>query len=124
MDLSRFPAAALHALRDAARIPAELHPAAGRQLPRRQGPAHLDQARRHAGPVPGGNKTRKLEFLVADALAQGADTLVTCGAPQSNHCRITLAAAVKEGLKCRFVIEERVPDSYDATRAATTSCSA
>ena len=35
----------------------------------------------------GGNKTRKLEFLVADALAQGADTLVTCGAVQSNHCR-------------------------------------
>jgi D-cysteine desulfhydrase len=65
------------------------------------------------GLFPGGNKTRKLEFLVADALAQGADTLVTCGAPQSNHCRITLAAAVKEGLKCRFVIEERVPESYD-----------
>jgi D-cysteine desulfhydrase len=64
------------------------------------------------GLEPGGNKTRKLEFLVADALAQGADTLVTCGAPQSNHCRITLAAAVKEGLKCRFVIEERVPKSY------------
>jgi hypothetical protein len=64
------------------------------------------------GLFPGGNKTRKLEFLVADALAQGADTLVTCGAPQSNHCRITLAAAVKEGLKCRFVIEERVPGSY------------
>ena len=66
------------------------------------------------GLAPGGNKTRKLEFLVADALAQGADTLVTCGAPQSNHCRITLAAAVKEGLRCRFVIEERVPDSYRA----------
>jgi D-cysteine desulfhydrase len=64
------------------------------------------------GLFPGGNKTRKLEFLMADALAQGADTLVTCGAPQSNHCRITLAAAVKEGLKCRFVIEERVPGSY------------
>ena len=64
------------------------------------------------GLFPGGNKTRKLEFLVADALAQGADTLITCGAPQSNHCRITLAAAVKEGLKCRFVIEERVPGSY------------
>jgi len=64
------------------------------------------------GLSPGGNKTRKLEFLVADALAQGADTLVTCGAPQSNHCRITLAAAVKEGLRCRFVIEERVADSY------------
>ncbi|MEC8652210.1 MAG: D-cysteine desulfhydrase [Planctomycetota bacterium] len=66
------------------------------------------------GLTPGGNKTRKLEFLVADALAKGADTLVTCGAPQSNHCRITLAAAIKEGLKCRFVIEERVPGSYDA----------
>ena len=65
------------------------------------------------GLFPGGNKTRKLEFLVADALAQGADTLVTCGAPQSNHCRITLAAAVKEGLQCRFVIEERVAGSYD-----------
>jgi D-cysteine desulfhydrase len=65
------------------------------------------------GLTPGGNKTRKLEFLAADALAQGADTLVTCGAPQSNHCRITLAAAVKEGLKCRFVIEERVANSYD-----------
>ncbi len=65
------------------------------------------------GLSPGGNKTRKLEFLVADALAKGADTLVTCGAPQSNHCRITLSAAVKEGLKCRFVIEERVAGSYD-----------
>ncbi|MEO6594629.1 MAG: D-cysteine desulfhydrase [Planctomycetota bacterium] len=64
------------------------------------------------GLSPGGNKTRKLEFLVADALAQGCDTLVTCGAPQSNHCRITLSAAVKEGMKCRFVIEERVPGSY------------
>ena len=61
----------------------------------------------------GGNKTRKLEFLVADALAQGADTLVTVGAVQSNHCRLTLAAAVKEGLKCRLVLEERVPHSYN-----------
>ncbi|MFK7804168.1 MAG: D-cysteine desulfhydrase [Anaerolineae bacterium] len=61
----------------------------------------------------GGNKTRKLEFLVADALEKGADTLITVGAPQSNHCRLTLAAAVKEGLKCQLVIEERVPDSYD-----------
>jgi D-cysteine desulfhydrase len=61
----------------------------------------------------GGNKTRKLEFLVADALAGGADTLVTCGAIQSNHCRLTLAAAVKEGLKCRLVLEERVAHSYN-----------
>jgi D-cysteine desulfhydrase len=61
----------------------------------------------------GGNKTRKLEFLVADALIHGADTLITCGAVQSNHCRLTLAAAVKEGLKCRLVLEERVADSYN-----------
>jgi D-cysteine desulfhydrase len=65
----------------------------------------------------GGNKTRKLEFLVAEALARGADTLITCGAVQSNHCRLTLAAAVKEGLKCRLVLEERVPGSYDPESA-------
>jgi D-cysteine desulfhydrase len=61
----------------------------------------------------GGNKTRKLEFLVADALAQGADTLITVGAVQSNHCRLTLAAAVKEGLRCRLLLEQRVPGSYN-----------
>lgn len=66
------------------------------------------------GLAAGGNKTRKLEFLVADALAQGADTLITVGAPQSNHCRLTLAAANKEGLKCRLVLEQRVPGSYSA----------
>jgi D-cysteine desulfhydrase len=65
------------------------------------------------GLTSGGNKTRKLEFLVADALAEGADTLVTVGAVQSNHCRLTLAAAVHEGLHCRLVLEERVPNSYD-----------
>ncbi len=65
------------------------------------------------GLTAGGNKTRKLEFLVADALSQGADTLITCGAVQSNHCRLTLAAAVKEGLKCRLILEERVAGSYN-----------
>ncbi|MDW0115196.1 D-cysteine desulfhydrase [Sporosarcina saromensis] len=60
----------------------------------------------------GGNKTRKLEFLVADALAKGADTLLTCGAVQSNHCRLTLSAARKEQLDCHLVLEERVPNSY------------
>jgi D-cysteine desulfhydrase len=59
-----------------------------------------------------GNKTRKLEFLVADALAQGADTLITCGGVQSNHCRLTLAAAVKEGLRCRLVLAESTPGAY------------
>lgn len=66
------------------------------------------------GLAAGGNKTRKLEFLVADALNQGADTLITVGAVQSNHCRLTLAAAVKEGLRCQLVLEERVPGSYAA----------
>jgi D-cysteine desulfhydrase len=65
------------------------------------------------GLAAGGNKTRKLEFLVADALAKGCDTLVTVGAVQSNHCRLTLAAAAREGLACRLVLEERVPGSYD-----------
>jgi D-cysteine desulfhydrase len=60
----------------------------------------------------GGNKIRKLEFVVADALEQGADYLITCGAVQSNHCRLTLAAAVREGLKCALVLEERTPGSY------------
>ena len=64
------------------------------------------------GLTAGGNKTRKLEFLVADALNRGADTLITCGAVQSNHCRLTLSAAVREGLKCRLVLQERVPGSY------------
>lgn len=60
----------------------------------------------------GGNKTRKLEFLVADAISRGADVLLTTGAPQSNHCRLTLAAAAREGLACRLLIEERVEGSY------------
>ncbi|HBH13134.1 MAG: Pyridoxal phosphate-dependent enzyme [Clostridiales bacterium 38_11] len=64
------------------------------------------------GLAAGGNKTRKLEFLMADALEKGADTIITCGAVQSNHCRLTLAASVKEGLKCQLILEERVAGSY------------
>jgi D-cysteine desulfhydrase family pyridoxal phosphate-dependent enzyme len=52
----------------------------------------------------GGNKTRKLEFLVADAQAQGARTLITAGAIQSNHCRQTAAAAAKFGFACVLVL--------------------
>ena len=61
----------------------------------------------------GGNKTRKLDFVVGDALERGADTLITCGAIQSNHCRLTAFAAVKEGLACRLVLEERVAGTYN-----------
>ena len=60
----------------------------------------------------GGNKTRKLDFSFAEALSQGADSIITCGAVQSNHCRLTLAWAVKEGMDCHLVLEERVKDSY------------
>ena len=55
----------------------------------------------------GGNKTRKLEFLVGDALAQRADTLITQGATQSNHARQTAAAAARFGLECHILLEDR-----------------
>ncbi len=61
------------------------------------------------GLATGGNKTRKLEFLVADALEQGADTLITCGAAQSNHARQTAAAAAKFGLKGVLVLRGEMP---------------
>lgn len=60
----------------------------------------------------GGNKTRKLEFCIADALAKGADTIITCGAVQSNHARLTASWAAKEGLACHLLLEERVKGSY------------
>ena len=105
MDLSRFP----RRVYTHGATPLEFMPRFTRAL---GGPQVWIKRDDMLGLAPGGNKTRKLEFLVADALAQGADTLVTCGAPQSNHCRITLTAARREGLKCRFVIEERLPNSY------------
>lgn len=52
----------------------------------------------------GGNKTRKLEYLLGDALAQGADTLITAGAAQSNHCRQTAAAAARLQLECHLIL--------------------
>ena len=58
----------------------------------------------------GGNKTRKLEFLVGDALAEGCDTLITVGAAQSNHCRQTAAAAAKAGLKCELILNGVQPE--------------
>ncbi len=60
-----------------------------------------------------GNKIRKLEFTIADALAKGADTLITCGGPQSNHARATAAVAARLGMKCHLVLgghPEPVPD--------------
>jgi 1-aminocyclopropane-1-carboxylate deaminase/D-cysteine desulfhydrase-like pyridoxal-dependent ACC family enzyme len=59
----------------------------------------------------GGNKTRKLEFLVGDALTQGADTLITEGGMQSNHCRQTAAAAASVGLNCVLVLNRGYADA-------------
>jgi L-cysteate sulfo-lyase len=56
----------------------------------------------------GGNKTRKLEFLVGAAIAEGAETLLSFGALQSNHVRQTAAAAAKAGLRCRLVLVDKV----------------
>ena len=57
------------------------------------------------------DKTRKLEFLVGDAIEKGSDTLVTQGAVQSNHARQTAAAAAKFGLKCHILLERRVTET-------------
>jgi L-cysteate sulfo-lyase len=62
------------------------------------------------GLATGGNKTRKLEFSMGEALQQNADTIVTVGAVQSNHVRQTVAAACKLGLKCEVLLEHRVKD--------------
>ena len=62
----------------------------------------------------GGNKTRKLEFLVAEALEQGAKTLITGGALQSNHCRQTAAAAARFGLDCILVLNGEAPEKPTA----------
>src|SRR6266566_7766280 len=94
-------------------------------------PVHrLDRLTQHLGGAPvwakredcnsgiayGGNKTRKLEYLVADALAKGCDTLVSIGGVQSNHTRQGAAVAARAGLRCVLVQESWVdwPDAvYD-----------
>ena len=63
----------------------------------------------NSGLALGGNKLRKLEYIVPDILASGADTLVSIGGVQSNHTRMVAAVAAKLGLKCRLVQESWVP---------------
>src|SRR5881409_159010 len=74
------------------------------------GPELLIKRDDQTGLALGGNKTRKLEFLVGEAIEQGADTLVTVGAAQSNHCRQTAAAAAKAGLNCELILNGNKPD--------------
>jgi D-cysteine desulfhydrase family pyridoxal phosphate-dependent enzyme len=57
----------------------------------------------------GGNKTRKLEYILADALKQGCDTIITAGAAQSNHCRQTAAAAAQLNLECHLILGGEAP---------------
>ena len=69
----------------------------------------------------GGNKTRKLEFLLAEAQANGARTLITAGAIQSNHCRQTAAAAARSGFACTLVLSS--PEDQSAEQAAEQAAS-
>jgi len=81
--------------------PVEVLPRLSAQL---KGPQIFIKRDDQTGLAFGGNKTRKLEYLLADAQAQGADTLITGGAVQSNHCRQTAAAAARNGFACTLVL--------------------
>lgn len=104
MDLTRFPRVRL------TQAPTPLHPLAN--LSRHLGGPNLWIKRDdQTGLATGGNKTRKLEFLIGDALAKGATHVVTHGATQSNHVRQTIAAANLHGLKSVALLEARVADA-------------
>jgi D-cysteine desulfhydrase family pyridoxal phosphate-dependent enzyme len=76
------------------------------------GPDILIKRDDQTGLALGGNKTRKLEYLIADAISQGADTVLTTGAAQSNHCRQTAAAAARCGLDCKLVLVGPEPKRF------------
>src|ERR1043165_5983848 len=93
-------------------------PTAIEELPRLSeslgGPRILIKRDDQTGLAFGGNKTRKLEFLIAEALDQGARTLISGGALQSNHCRQTAAAASRFGLGCTLVLTGQMPNQPSA----------
>ena len=101
-----------------ARLRFALLPTPVEELPRlRQalgGPRLLIKRDDQTGLAFGGNKTRKLEFLVVEARDQGAQTLITGGALQSNHCRQTAAAAARFGFKCILVLTGEVSEQPSA----------
>src|SRR5712692_370846 len=78
------------------------------------GPRLLIKRDDQTGLAFGGNKTRKLEFLVAEARDQGAKSLISGGALQSNHCRQTAAAAARFGLECILVLTGDIPEKPSA----------
>ena len=65
------------------------------------------------GLASGGNKTRKLEYLIREALDNGCDTIITAGAQQSNHCRQTVAACAIANLKCHLLLGGTAPQKYN-----------
>jgi L-cysteate sulfo-lyase len=107
MDLSDYPRVALAHLP----TPLEFLPRLSRAI---GGPNIYVKRDDCRGLVFGGNKVRKLEFLIADALDKNATTIVTMGTLQSNHPPLTAAAACKMGLKCELVLEHRVAIDDDA----------
>ncbi|ATQ42278.1 D-cysteine desulfhydrase [Caulobacter mirabilis] len=105
MNLAKFPRARF------AHLPTPLEPA-----PRLSAELGIDLWIKRddcTGLAGGGNKTRKLEFLLGEALEQGADTLITQGAVQSNHVRQTAAAAANFGMSCRIILENRTGNQAD-----------
>ncbi|MEM8500359.1 MAG: D-cysteine desulfhydrase family protein, partial [Pseudomonadota bacterium] len=107
MHLSRFPR--LHF----AHLPTPLEP-----MPRLSaelgGPNLWIKRDDCTGLSSGGNKTRKLEFLMGDAQRQGADTIISQGATQSNHARQTCAAAARLGYECHILLEDRTGYTEEA----------
>ncbi|WP_103071636.1 D-cysteine desulfhydrase family protein [Aquimarina sediminis] len=67
----------------------------------------------NTGLASGGNKTRKLEYLIKQAIDAGCDTIITAGAQQSNHCRQTAAACAIAGLECHLLLGGKEPKTYD-----------
>jgi D-cysteine desulfhydrase len=78
------------------------------------GPRILVKRDDQTGLAFGGNKTRKLEFLLAEAQESGAKTLISGGAIQSNHCRQTAAAAARHGFECTLVLTGELPNEPSA----------
>ena len=109
MSLSQFP-----------RVPLAHLPTPLEHLPRLSGhlggPEIFVKRDDCTGLATGGNKTRKLEFSMAEALEQEADTIITVGAVQSNHVRQTAAAACKLGFRCEVLLEHRITEPTDAYR--------
>lgn len=67
----------------------------------------------NSGLASGGNKVRKLQFFIYDALSKGCDIIITAGAQQSNHCRQTAAACAKAGLECHLLLGGNEPKNYN-----------